>query len=402
MAISTSSLLLILYVSCETIRANYAYYAFHSFPFISAAIVTLLSEILKLCIAAFFLLKSNDALSRSAVRKFLDSAQIADIEFKKTGKYALPAALYLTNNLIYYTVLPLTTPSLLQVCVLAKLPTTGILHHYMIKPQKNIYAWFSLLGLCIGLVIFNVPSKAHQESGELVAAWYLAPVAGFIIACLSALASISSETTIKEGDFWESQAYLYAWGIFFAAIAYPLAPSSGYHAEQVEAISFTITTVVLVLVGITAGMGLVVAVVLRARDNILKLIGTAASLVTIAASQFVLLPELRASTFTPWKLCGGGLVATATWCYNHYSQQPWPSLVQTFEAIPAEDIEEECHQLTPREPVSVDGTEKGSAEPKGIKDLTLENVLRPTATKILSCVMLTAFVTYEVALRQAE
>jgi UDP-sugar transporter A1/2/3 len=41
--------------------------------------------------------------------------------------------LYLANNLIYYTVLPLATTSLLQVCVLAKLPTTGILHHYMIK-----------------------------------------------------------------------------------------------------------------------------------------------------------------------------------------------------------------------------------------------------------------------------
>jgi UDP-sugar transporter A1/2/3 len=404
MALSTSSLLLIAYVCCETIRANYAYYAFHNFPYISATIVTLLSEVLKLCVAAFFLLKSNDALSISELRKFLESAQIADIDFKKTGKYALPAALYLANNLIYYTVLPLTTPSLLQVCVLAKLPTTGILHHYMIKPQRNIYAWFSLLGLCFGLVAFNVPSKLHEGSGEIVAAWYLAPVAGFIIACLSALASISSETTLKEGDFWESQAYLYSWGIIFAAIAYPLAPSSGYHAEQGEVPAFALTTVVLILVGITAGTGLVVAVILCTRDNVLKVIGTAASLVTIAASQFVLLPELRASTFTPWKLCGGGLVTTATWCYNYYSQQPWPSSAQKFEAIPGDIVEEEEEEHPPPriESFSVNEAEKGTAESEGAEEASVDHIFRPNATKILICVIFTAFVTYEVALRQGD
>jgi UDP-sugar transporter A1/2/3 len=212
MSISTFSLLLTLYITCETIRANYAYYAFHTYPQISASVVALLSEIFRLLIAAFFLLKSNNDFSMSALPKYLESAQNGDIDFKKMLKYALPASLYLMNNLIYYSVLPLTTPNLLQMCVLAKLPTTGILHHYTIKQQHNIFACISLLFLCIRLAVFNIPST-NQESNEAVAGWYLTSMAGFVIACLSALASISTETSTKEGEFWGSQAYLYTWGI---------------------------------------------------------------------------------------------------------------------------------------------------------------------------------------------
>jgi solute carrier family 35 (UDP-sugar transporter), member A1/2/3 len=396
MALSTSSILLILYISCETVRANYAYYAFHTFPQISASIVTLLSEIFKLFVAAFFLLRTKDGFSIAPIQSYIESAQKGEIDTKRVLRYALPAGLYLANNLIYYTVLPLTTPSLLQVCVLAKLPTTGILHHYMIKRQNNVFAWISLLFLCIGLAVFNIPSKP-QSSTEVVAAWYLAPIAGFVIACLSALASISSETSTKEGEFWESQAYLYIWGMIFAVIAYPLAPASGRYNGEVATDSLNFYTSIFALVVITAGTGLVVAVVLRARDNILKVIGTAASLITIAASQFVLLPELRASTFTPWRVCGGGIVTTSTWCYNHYSQQPWTGRGWAFTALPAEDVEEDASRTAINLSASED--EKLKEREEMANDLSLNDLLRPDPTKIMACAIFTAFVTFEVALR---
>jgi UDP-sugar transporter A1/2/3 len=330
MALSTSTFLLCLYVFCETIRANYAYYAFRNFQ-ISGSAVILLSEIFKLSIAAFFLWRQSDNFSISTIQKLFESSQKGEVDFNETLKFATPAALYLINNLIYYTVLPLTNPSLLQVCIIAKLPTTGILHHYMIKPQKNVYAWFSLLWLGLGLFAFNIPSGPQDIA--IGNSWYLAPVAGFVIACLSALASISSETSTKEGEFWESQAYLYIWGVIFATIAYPIMPGGSARAKD-ETTTFGFFTAIVGLVIITGGTGLVVAVVLRARDNILRVIGTAVSLVTIAVSQFIFMPDLRASTFTPWKVCGGGIVATATWCYNHYSQEPWPPRNDDFHAIP--------------------------------------------------------------------
>ncbi|TVY17932.1 CMP-sialic acid transporter 1 [Lachnellula arida] len=400
MALSTSSLLLIVYVSCETIRANYAYHAFHNFPQISASLIALLSEVLKLSIAIIFLLRSENGLTVSGARKFVQSAQQGEIDFNRILRYALPAALYLVNNLIYYTVLPQTSPSLLQVCVLAKLPTTGILHHYMIKRQRNVHAWVSLLFLCIGLVIFNIPStKADEQQLRTEgSAWYLAPLAGFAIACFSALASISAETSTKTGGFWESQAYLYVWGIVFAIVAYPLVPSSarGSGESSPDSVLLGEGMAIVGLVVITSGMGLVVAVVLRARDNILKMIGTAASLVTIAASQYILLPELRASTFTTWRVCGGGIVAISTWCYNHYSQIPWP----------AKDSEEAVSERVP-EIETVLSDESSSQEKEDITDdaaaetSTKGDLLQPDSTKILACAIAIAFATMEVALSKS-
>ena len=393
MALSTSTFLLCLYVFCETIRANYAYYAFRNFPQISGSAVILLSEIFKLSIAAFFLWRQSDNFSISTIQKFFESSQKGEVDFNETLKFATPAALYLMNNLIYYTVLPLTNPSLLQVCIIAKLPTTGILHHYMIKPQKNVYAWFSLFWLGLGLFAFNIPSGPQDVAIEN--SWYLAPVAGFVIACLSALASISSETSTKEGEFWESQAYLYIWGVIFATIAYPIMPGGSAQAKD-ETTTFGFFTAIVGLVTITGGTGLVVAVVLRARDNILKVIGTAVSLVTIAVSQFIFMPDLRASTFTPWKVCGGGIVATATWCYNHYSQEPWPPRNDDFHAIPQIDMEVM---------ESAEGKDGGSKEPKygrgqPIKSSLPLRELCPDATKIVLCGLLIAYMTMEVALRQ--
>jgi UDP-sugar transporter A1/2/3 len=394
---ATSSTLLLLYVFCETIRANYAYFAFHSLPQLSASVVSLLSELLKLAIAAFFLARSNNVFSPQTLWSCIQILRDGDVDYRRTLRFALPAGLYLINNLIYYTVLPHTDPTLLQVCVLAKLPTTGILHHYMIKKQRNVYAWFSLLGLCIGLAIFNIPTD-HKIVGGATSAWYLAPVAGFVIACLSALANIFSETSTKEGEFWESQALLYSWGVLFATIACPLAPSTNRSsAGSVPPGTLQTVTTVAFLVLVTSGTGLVVAVVLRARDNILKVIGTAASLITISISQYILLPELRASTFTKWRVLGGGIVTTTTWCYNHYSQEPWHSKSWTYETLPTSN-----HDPT-SDNSEVSSTSEGfDEEPKRVSPAPSSNagsIFRPDATKILMCAMVTGFLTMEVALK---
>jgi UDP-sugar transporter A1/2/3 len=93
MALSSSSTLLIFYVCCKTVRANYAYYTFHTFPQISASVITLLSEIFKLSVAAFFLLRSNDGFSIAPIQSYIESAQRGEINTKRVLRYALPAGL---------------------------------------------------------------------------------------------------------------------------------------------------------------------------------------------------------------------------------------------------------------------------------------------------------------------
>jgi UDP-sugar transporter A1/2/3 len=189
----------------------------------------------------------------------------------------------------------------------------------------------------------------------------------------------------KIGDFWASQVCLYAFGLFFAVVAYPLVFVLKPDTSAVELPEDSLTVLVLLIV-ITAITGLVVAVVLRARDNILKIIGIAASLVTIAISQFILLPELRSLTFTVWKVGGGGVVCISTWTYNYYSKEAWPSSGHVY--LPVVERSDE------------DATNEGIAQ--DVIEKPGSGLFVPDTTKILCCSIVVVFCTVEVAWKAVE
>lgn len=298
--------LLPIYILGETIRANYAYFAFQTAPQITPSLIALLSETLKLAIAAIIINHSEEGLS-SMLEKFNRDS------FKGILQYGIPAAFYLTNNLIYFTVLPSTSPSLLQVCMLAKIPATAILHHLWIRKQGNSRLWISLGFLCFGLFLFNIPS------GDNTKGWLVAPMAGLVIAVFSAIASIASESLTKIGSFWESQLWLYLWGVFFSIISYPIATAITTNREPNANLSMTSTvTIAIYFSCLTSGVGLIVAAMLRKKDNLTKLVGTSISLLTIAITQYIIFPALRSSGFTAWKIMGGLMVMIATGCYNYF------------------------------------------------------------------------------------
>ncbi|KUJ10222.1 uncharacterized protein LY89DRAFT_759987, partial [Mollisia scopiformis] len=367
----------------ETLRANYAYYAFHTFPQISASLITILSEATKLLVAAAFLI----LWTKTSISARLETLKTSDSSSTMEAllQYAVPAALYLINNLIYFTVLPHATPILLHVCMLMKLPASAILHHYMIKKQQNIHAWISLALLCVGLIIFSVPSKPQNNSESTSVRWYFAPTSGLVIACISALASINTEKLTKIGDFWASQLCLYAFGLLFSIVAYPLVfvlnpatSSTTPNEDFLPALG--------VLVIVTALTGLIVAAVLRAKDNILKIIGIATSLITIAISQYLFLPELRPSMVTVWKICGGGVVCLTTWTYSYYSKEHWQHPTARYLPIVNERHEE---HTTSEESLGRDMSEKSASV----------GFFVPDATKVFACTLIIIFFTVEIKYR---
>lgn len=388
MTLDLSSLLLLSYVTAETIRTNYAYHVFHNYPSLSASTINTFSELLKLSAAIVALLWPTSSPNDPAVPVVTKIREFAIWMRMRGIGYALPAALYLVNNLIYMTVLPYTSPSLLQVCVLAKLPATGILHHFMIRRQQNMYAWYSLFMLCVGLVIFNLPSGSLNQAS--IGLWYLAPISGVVIAALSAVASISSERLIKDGDFWTSQTGLYAWGTVFSIILIPVmsvfGPGKVVRSDDLVKAPGNSFMAATMLVCITAGSGLVVATLLRYKDNILKMIGTSASLVTVAISQFILVPELRASNFTPLKVCGASIVAVCTWCYNHWNQKPWPPVTGYI------SVDTERGEAKPM---------NGSSEKDDFKLAPAPNasMFEPNARKVTSCAVVIALVTLAMSMQ---
>jgi len=241
--------------------------------------------------------------------------------------------------------------------------------------------------LCIGLVIFNIPNDLPQS--QTATGWYLAPVTGAVIAALSAIASISSERLVKEGDFWLAQAGLYTWGVVFSVLSIPVMSLFSHSVANSDKVAIPMTMDYIVasgaLIAITAGTGLIVASLLRFRDNILKVIGTSATLVTIAVSQYVFRPELRASNFTASKVCGASIVAVCTWCYNHWNQAPWPPLKPAYSQLDSEigKVYEKGELLDYEE----------------LKPYKEASVFHPNATKIVCCALVIGFVTLEMAVR---
>ncbi|TAQ88171.1 hypothetical protein B7494_g3475 [Chlorociboria aeruginascens] len=294
------------YIAGETLRANYAYYVFSITSQVSPSLVVCISEGLKFLLAFVFLFYSEDRLN-SLWEKIENGKPLEILQ------YAIPAALYLANNLIYFNVLPFTSPELLQLFVLTKFPATAVLHHFWIRKQSNVYVWSALSALCVGLLIFNSPSR------DISNGWLIAVVAGVAMACSSALANIFTETLTKSASFWESQFWLYTWGVILSISSYPLATvMGGVRADhQPSTVSENSISSSIILSILTAAVGMNVAGLLRKRDSLTKLVGTLLSFITIAISQFLFFPELHGPT-PGWTVLGGCVILVSTAYYDVY------------------------------------------------------------------------------------
>lgn len=349
------------YITLETTRALLSFAAIRSHISISPTIISFCSELLKLVFALVFLRLNLIADGRlgdvSSIKAAIAFAADTKSPWRSYWPFAVPAALYLVNNILYLIGLQLTTPAVLHVAVLAKLPVTGILHHFVLKKQRNVYAWVSLTCICAGLLVCNVPIGLFSgwfqvgESGIDAAdspaksVMMVGPLIGLVIAVLSAVASIFTEVIIKQDiAFMVAQVWLYSYGTLFAGLTLLFwdGPINNSPPSTSEATAWVVDVYAAVIMA-TAATGLVVANILRKADNLVKLVGTSATIVTIIVAQVVLFPDLRAETVQVHTTLGVGIIAISTWTYNHYkSVQPKTSdnLAGLYEALSHDHAEE--------------------------------------------------------------
>ncbi|GAO51596.1 hypothetical protein G7K_5695-t1 [Saitoella complicata NRRL Y-17804] len=337
------------YITFETTRAILSFAAVHSQVRISSTFIAFSSELLKLVFALIFLCrflgKTGNGVNARSLKSAILFASSDQAGWRAYGPYAVPAALYLINNLLYLLGLQLTTPSLLHVAVLAKLPFTGILHHLLVKRQRNLYAWLSLALICTGLLIFNAPiefldwirgvedpltatstSNTNTTTPAFQIGVFIGPIVGLVIATLSGFASIFTEVIMKQKvAFWVAQVWLYFYGTLFAGTIllfwdgrlHSFSSTSTPSSDSDPSTSWAIFVNAAVILATTA-TGLVVANILRKADNLVKLVGSSASIVTIIAAQVALFPDLREKTIQVPTTLGAGIIAISTWTYNHH------------------------------------------------------------------------------------
>lgn len=118
--VMSAAALLSLYVTVDTTRALLVFGALHSGVELAPSALTFGAEVLKLVVAVVGVFYTTPA----GQARFLLSEKSPNESFYSYARpylrFAIPAALYGTNNVLYFTGLKITSPALLQVCVLSK------------------------------------------------------------------------------------------------------------------------------------------------------------------------------------------------------------------------------------------------------------------------------------------
>lgn len=315
-----TAFLLPMYCIVDTSRSLIVFAVMRSGAVVSPSAITATAEALKLIVAIGGILYTTKG---SLADRFLlpppqHDAHPTFFSFVKPYlRFAVPALLYGFNNVLFLEALHFTTPALLQVSVLSKLPFTAMLHHLVVRRRKSQAMWLSLAVLTFGMGLAGCPEQlwdAEQRASIKVTDLLSGPLIGLTIGAVSACASIWTELMLKEPvEFYLSQFWLYTFGCIFTGLAAMAANSR----VAMESQSFIASLPSFFLVAsVTAASGLVVALILRQRDNLVKLVGASLCITTVFVLQHLLFPLTEGldsrTTF------GIGLLTLATFSYNWY------------------------------------------------------------------------------------
>ncbi|KAG0029770.1 hypothetical protein BGZ81_003457 [Podila clonocystis] len=253
---------------------------------------------------------------------------IRDIVGDDAWKLAIPAMLYAIQNNLQFVAAHALDPPTFQVTYQLKILTTALFSVLLLHRVLRALKWMSLMMLTIGIGLVSVEiskSSTSQKAAvdhiaalqENVAIINVRPgvIVGLVVtlmACvLSGLAGVYFEKVLKttEGSLWLRNIQLSLFSLPFALLAVFLKDGKGV-AEQGFFVGYD--WVVLSAIACQSAGGLIVAVVIKYADNILK--GFATS-IAIIISAFVRV-YLFHSTIGSVSMVGVALVLMATYLYS--------------------------------------------------------------------------------------
>lgn len=309
------------YVVTESIHVLLTFAIIQSSLSSSSVQITFLSELTKLVIALIFL-ANGVQFNLSTIKEKLPFS----FDRREYMKIFISTIMYLINTLLCMIKLKYTMPSTLHIAMLAKLPCIAILHHSIISPQRSFRAWVSLIFIMSGIFLVDLPSNlvaiivGAQPSGSENDKYspQLGLFIGLLIAIITAFTSISTEIILKSYHFWATQTWLYAFGSLAGAIT--LTIENCHSVEKASTASSPSRITLLMSVIAAAASGLVVANILRREGNLVKIVGSSASLVVVTIAQSLLFPHLLSKAVTLQMTAGVAITSIGTWTYNYYKE----------------------------------------------------------------------------------
>uniref|UniRef100_A0A3Q2PR65 Solute carrier family 35 member A3b n=2 Tax=Fundulus heteroclitus TaxID=8078 RepID=A0A3Q2PR65_FUNHE len=275
----------------------------------SSAVVS--AEILKIFTCTLLVLMENNYSVRAMALLLKEEIVNKPME---TMKLAVPAGIYTLQNNLLYVALSNLDAATYQVTYQLKILTTALFSVSMLGKKLGLYQWLSLLLLMAGVTLVQWPSESAGEQKVLTAGSQLVGVVAVLMACMSSgFAGVYFEKILKETkqSVWVRNIQLGLFSFVFGFIGMMVYDGrsvtqsgmfQGYNA-------ITCTVVALQAVG-----GLVVAVVIKYADNILKGFATSVSIILSTLISYFLLND-----FNPTSLffLGAVLVIAATFLYSY-------------------------------------------------------------------------------------
>jgi len=274
-----------------------------------ATVAVVVGEVVKLIVCVFLNFLGGDDWN-GLYQKTLGQP----IELLKLG---LVSFLYvIQNNLLYVAVSNLDAATF-QVSYQLKILTTAVMSVLLLSKVLSKGQWASLVILFVGVALVQVSPDAPDK---VVVGNPVLGLVVVIISCVSsAFAGVYFEKILKgsSSSIWIRNIQLGLWGTAFGLIAVGLKNGS-----EIKTGGFFqgFSVIVLMVIGIQAAGGLLVAVVVKYADNILKGFATSISIISSSVLSMICFG------FQPsmiW-LFGAFMVLCATYLYSLDPAQPIP------------------------------------------------------------------------------
>ncbi|XP_046357850.2 UDP-galactose translocator-like [Haliotis rufescens] len=283
-----------------------------------ATTAVILSEVLKFSSCLLLILFQEGSLKRFLQRLHEDIFQ----QPLDCLKVSVPSFIYtLQNNLLYVAVSNLDAATF-QVTYQLKILTTAIFSVFMLKKQLSKLQWIALLILFVGVSIVQMqPTADKKDAKEEKVTTEQNPVKGLIaviISCvMSGFAGVYFEKILKgtNQSVWLRNVQLGMLGSVIGVITMLI--KDGESVKE-KGFFFGYDGVVMFLVCLQSFGGLLVAVVVKYADNILKGFATSAAIVISCIASIYFFKFQLSIQF----VVGASFVMLAVYIYSRFVPAP--------------------------------------------------------------------------------
>ncbi|CAF2424698.1 unnamed protein product [Rotaria sp. Silwood2] len=197
---------------------------------------------------------------------------------KDTFKTGIPALLYtLQNNLLFVSISNLDAATF-QVSFQLKIFTTAIFTVLILRRPLNLVQWLALFLLFLGISLVQIENMTSTTSKHDVNA--VLGLISVVSACtLSGLAGVYFEKILKEGSdvsVWIRNIQLGIFGMLFGFLTVYISDGT---QMKTKGFLFGYTDIVWIAITVQSAGGLLVALVVKYADNILKGFATSSAII---------------------------------------------------------------------------------------------------------------------------